>query len=552
MRRLIGLVGPCLVLTLLLSGLATADDKPAPKQDKQAAAKKEEPKQEKAKPAAETKSPKKSEEKKGDEAAPAKKAEEAKPAEKESPETSKPAEEKKPEPKTITVEPELMKIDVSLEGTFESGKMAEVILRPETWSSFKVLEAVEHGQEVRRGEVLVEFDPKSIDEAIADAKTNARLEELSLEQTEAEVKTLERSTPLNIAQAEREKEYNDEDIARYFEVDKPLTLKSLKENLEYAKDSLEYQQEELRQLEQMYNEDELTEETEEIVLRRQRDAVRRAEFSYEIARNRYERDMNVYLPRDETMLKHADRMMNLAFERTMATLPSQLTRAKLDLEKQKVSQERNAEKFEKLQADRELMTLKSPIDGIVYFGRCVLGKWSGASSLVDKLRPGGSISPGTAIMTIVQPRPILLRVTVPEKELHWITPGLRGTVTPTGYPDVKASVIVSQVDAIPSAAGSFMAVLRVTLDEKGTSLMPGMKGEATLTPYLNKNALLVPESAISSDELEPDRKYVHLLARGGAIKKRSVTLGNRSDDKVEITRGVKVGDKVLVEAPEKD
>ena len=197
------------------------------------------------------------------------------------PEKSPPA-----KPATHTVKQEPLKIEVSLKGVFEAQSTTEMVLRPEAWTTLKVLEAVEHGARVKRGDVLVKLDLKAIDEAIADQRTKQRLGEVALKQAEEGLRVLEATTPLDLTAAERAGRIAEEDLARHLEVDRPMNEKSARTMLESAEHSLEYAREELRQLEKMYNADDLTEETEEIILKRQRYAVKRAEFSLELAKIR--------------------------------------------------------------------------------------------------------------------------------------------------------------------------------------------------------------------------------------------------------------------------
>jgi len=78
----------------------------------------------------------------------------AKPAESE-----KPAEpEKRPAAATTPakhkVGRQLIKIEKSYTVTFQPREAAEIRLDTKTWSTFRVLEAVEHGREVRKGDIL--------------------------------------------------------------------------------------------------------------------------------------------------------------------------------------------------------------------------------------------------------------------------------------------------------------------------------------------------------------------------------------------------------------
>lgn len=460
------------------------------------------------------------------------------------PEKSPPA-----KPATHTVKHQPLKIEVGLKGVFEAESMTEMVLRPDAWSTLKVLEAVEHGTRVQRGDVLVKLDLKAIDEAIADARTGRCLGELALEQAEESLRLLEATTPLDLIAAERAGRIAEEDLARFLEVDRPMSEKSVRFMLEGAQNSLDYAREELRQLEKMYNADDLTEETEEIILTRQRNAVKRAEFSLESAKIRCRQALETGLPREEETIKDATLRQQLAREKAQAALPAALGKAKLEFEKLKVEQARGQEKLEKLLADRAAMAVTAPAGGIVYYGRCVRGKWTSAASVAEKLRRGGSILANEVFMTIVKPRPMVLRATVPEKDLHWIRPGLKGTAQPTALPDVRLGAAVAEVDPIPSSAGSFEARIEVSLNKQAEALVPGMECSVKLVPYFNKEALTVPATALGTDPLDDQKHYVVRVVKAGKQKKQRVVTGKKTDDRVEILKGLSEGDQVLREYP---
>jgi HlyD family secretion protein len=518
MRHLSYFVASLLLLSIAAPSVWAAEEPAKKPVKKPAAEKKAEPEkkveaEKKAEPAKEE-AEKKAEPAKPAEPKPAAKPE-AKPAE------SKPAAKPEPaKPATHTVKTDTLKIDLELDGVFVAQTMTPVELRPEGWTSFKVVEAVQHGEQVEKGDVLIEFETDKIDQAIADQETAQELAELSLTQAELALKLLETTTPIDLKMVERQKRMNAEDLKRFLEIDIELTKRSAKNSLESSEQSLEYQLEELKQLEKMYNADDLTEETEEIILKRQRHAVARAKFYLELAKNRYDENMNVYLPRDkESMLVSAE-LAELANDRSKATLPISLEREQIGLEKLKVAQKRDLEKFGKLKKDRDLMTITAPASGIVYFGKCVRGKWSGASTVADKLRPGATASTGT-LMTIVSPRPLLVRATVAEKDLHWVNKGMRGTVKPTAIPDGRATATIS----------------------------PGMKCKVKVVPYLKKRTLVIPTKAMKTDELDDTRHYVQLVNDDGRAVKQAVTIGKKKGETVEILDGLAKGDKILAEYP---
>ena len=530
--------------------LALAVQSPAAEQDKKKPASGAE------KPAAEAK---KTETEPAKKAAPKK--EEAKPEEK-----AKPAEQKKPAspakgsapaaakpaasgPATHTVKAEPFRVEISLDGTFVAQKMTEIVVKPDTWSTFKVEEAVKHGETVSRGDVLVKFDPKAIDEAVADGKTSQRLAEISLKQAEASLKMLEATTPMDVAMAERAKKMADEDRARYFKIEREMDKKSAEFSLKRAQQYLDNDLEELKQLEKMYAADDLTEETEEIVLKRQRAAVEQSKFYLEQAKLRYDETLQIRMPRSEESMKYSDQLLELATQQAKFSLPLSLEQQQLELEKAKVLRERSAEKFKKLLADQKLMTIESPVDGVVYYGKCVNGKWATGAAADAKLKVGKMVTANDPFMTIVGTRPMVVRAAVAEKDLQWIKSGLRGTARPAAYADLRAPVTVSEINGIPAADGTFAATLRVSLDADAEGLMPGMTCKVKLVPYQKTRTLTVPPTALKTDEIDDTKHYVQLVGDDAKPKKQPVTVGKRTAAKVEILDGLVAGDKVLKEYP---
>jgi len=474
-----------------------------------------------------------------------------KPAETPKGDAKKPEAEKNPvaEPPTYTVKKVPLRIRLTLRGTFEAQATSPIAVRLKEWKSLKVLKAVAHGTRVKKGELLVQFDTEDIERAIADLRTDQQLATLQLKQSEASLRFLEASTPMQLAAAERSKRIADEDLVRFLGTDRPLTEKAEDFMLKMSQNALQYEEEELRQLEKMYKADDLTEETEEIILKRQRDTVDRARFSAEIAKVLHQQAMKVQLPREEEGRKQMSRREGLDLERAQATLPVALEQQKLELEKLKVHQSRSQERLKKLLADRDAMKVVAPADGVVYYGRFVRGDWNGASAAADDLHPGGDVTSGQIFMTVVQTRPMMLRATVSERDLHWMRPGLAGTLEATGYPDLKLSATLSKVDAFPAIGGKFETLFTVNLDKSAEVLVPEMTGTIKLVPYLNKEALAIPSSALFTEELDDQQQYVYVAPKEGKPQKQPVTAGKKSDDRVEIVKGLAVGDRILLEKP---
>jgi multidrug resistance efflux pump len=450
-------------------------------------------------------------------------------------------------PDTVKVKKQRFKIDVTLDGIFEAQHMTEVVLRSKEWSDFEVLSAVEHGTRVNPGDVLATLDTEKIDKTIGDLCHDQVVSRLALQEAESLLVALRATVPLDLAATQRSQRIADEDLSYFLNVDRPLSQRIVDFNVKLSENNLAYEKEELRQLEKMYKADDLVEETEEIILKRTRDTVERAKFMVELMKSERDNFLKMRLPRVEETVKTAAQRQALDTQKTKATLPLASRRAELALEKLKVEAARSEEKLKRLMTDRAAMIVKAPVGGVVYYGRYSRGKWGGLETIADKLRRGGRLTADDVFMTIVETRPLLVRTLVSEKQLQFVTAGLKAIVRPTSYPDLKLAAIVQSVGRFPLGSKEFDARLTVATDEAAAAVVPGMTCDVKLIAYQKPDALVVPVSTVGSDDNEPQKQYVSLVGKDGKTTRREVTAGKRNDKQIEILGGLVAGDEILEE-----
>jgi multidrug efflux pump subunit AcrA (membrane-fusion protein) len=300
----------------------------------------------------------------------------------------------------------------------------------------------------------------------------------------------------------------------------------------------------------MYKADDLTEETEEIVLKRQRDAVERQTFSVELVKIDHERTMTVDLPRRDETTREAAQRQALALDKTKATLPLTLSKMRLDVEKLKYDLAKGADRLKKLRGDREMMAMKSPADGILYWGKCARGNWPRPDNIEQAIGHGGALKTNEVLMTIVKPRPICVRASIAERDLEYLRPGVDGQAVPTAYPDLKLPARLDRVTSVPASAESFDAKITLRVEKEAAAVVPGMACRVKLVPYAKKDAITMPPAAVFTDEEDEDRPYVYVSKKDAKPEKRPVAVGKKTDKAVEITEGLKEGDVVLLEKPE--
>jgi multidrug efflux pump subunit AcrA (membrane-fusion protein) len=361
----------------------------------------------------------------------------------------------------------------------------------------------------------------------------------------AELINLESTTPSTLESAERGRRRADEDYSYFASVDRAEREKAIELSVKSAEERLANAQEELDQLLKMYKADDLTEETEEIILKRQKFSVESSEYFLENAKRNAKRGLEVTIPREGENLKSQKQEQELAWELSRVTLPRGFEQKRLTVDKLETEQTESEEKLADLKSDRNLLVVRAPRSGFVYYGDNEFGKWSTGAALVKKLVPSGKLAPREVFMTIVDPDDLVIKAVVPENKLARLETGIRGEASPVSNPDVKLPVKLEELSYIALPSGGFLATL--SMKKRGRDrIMPGMSCNVVFGDIEKEDILIVPKTAVFKDA---GNSFVYMDSEESSPEKREVETGEQDDRMIEIKRGLKSGDKILLKKP---
>ncbi len=451
-------------------------------------------------------------------------------------------EDAKPEPETHTVRSKPVQVKVTLSGTFQSTKTAPVQLETEEWKELIVVEAIAHGESVRRDEVLVRCETDRIDREIHRLEAQVARSQISLEEKKLETRTLEKLAPLEVADLRLQKRHSEEDLRRFERAARPFAEQEARFQVKRADNYLAYQKEELRQLEKMYQADDLTEETEEIIVRRQRDAVNDAMFGVEKMRVLQDKQLESTLPRRQIQLEALLTKQSIALEKAEVALPARLEKTRLEVAALARDHSELEQKLERLRGDREALVVRAPMDGVVYYGK-MNPDWSLANVARAKLIPGGRLDVRSVFMTVVATSPLRVHAKVDEKDLRDVRPGHAVRVVPAARPEQRIRSRVGEVSTLPLSPGEFVATVDVPHDAEADGLMPGMTCAVHVTAYTNPSAVTIPSAYLFNDPLDGEERFVYVKAAEGRVR-RSVKAGRQFEKETEILSGLEAGDEI--------
>jgi cobalt-zinc-cadmium efflux system membrane fusion protein len=173
-----------------------------------------------------------------------------------------------------------------------------------------------------------------------------------------------------------------------------------------------------------------------------------------------------------------------------------------------------------------VFSLTSPIDGIVVERNATIGATVGADANLFK---------------IIDLSSVWLDANVFEKDLERVKLGQEVKVKVTAFPSSSFSGRVILVSSVVDPDTRTVKV-RTEVPNRDGRLKPDMFANVEIITDLNRAAISVPQSAV----LDDGGKSVVFVADGSGYKKRQVTAGIISNDRVEIVDGLNAGDKVVV------
>ncbi len=444
------------------------------------------------------------------------------------------------------------RVNVKLKGMVFPTTQHERVLRPKAWSDFVVDKTVDHGTQVTPDQKLVEFDREKINGQIADLTTQIKQDALALDAARDGLDHTAKSNALALATAERAFKLATEDLDRLRKVFRPSDERRAKHKIKDLQNTLAYEQEELKQLEKMYTEDEATEETEEIILRRQRDWVNKIKFILKESNIQTENTLKVVLPRMEKAQEVLLAKAKLGLDKLKLDLPRQLKAKKISLQQLELKTDNARARLLKLRQDAEMMVVKAPAAGVVYYGNFAKGKW--LTSEADRSLVRGSRVRGHQVfMTIVSLKTNRVVVSIPEANLKLLKPGQKARVTANRDNSLVLWGRIISISRIPTSPGNFTAKIDCELKTEDSRFVPGIGCKVEITPYNQKKAVTVTKSCVFIDEADSDKNYVWRWdARAKKATKSYVKVGQSSATQTEITQGLKAGDEVLRKAPKND
>jgi membrane fusion protein (multidrug efflux system) len=161
---------------------------------------------------------------------------------------------------------------------------------------------------------------------------------------------------------------------------------------------------------------------------------------------------------------------------------------------------------------------------------------------IRQVSPGTLVQPGTAIANLDDISRVYVDFPVPEAQLANLEPGQLLQAASAAYPkrvfEGTVATIDSRIDDVTRAV-----TVRGEFPNPDRALRPGMLLQVQLARG-ERQALVVPEIAIVQ---VAQTSSVYRVKPDGSVEQVDVQLGGRNAGRVEITRGLRAGDRIVID-----
>jgi len=227
--------------------------------------------------------------------------------------------------------------------------------------------------------------------------------------------------------------------------------------------------------------------------------------------------------------KNMERMERLKKENAVSDQQYEKARLGYEAAEAQLQQARSALNLAQHSLDVSLM--KAPFSGVVASRNAEVG---------DVINPMmGGFSPASGVLTLMDFSRIKIAIDVSQQDFVRIKKGQAVYLKVTAIPDRVFEGYVSLVNLTADPMTKKFKV-EATIDNSDLVLRPNTFGEITLEVSTHEDALAIPQKAVL------ENKYI-FVAQGDVAQRREVSLGLQNSELVEVTRGLKEGDLVIVE-----
>ena len=423
-----------------------------------------------------------------------------------------------------------LQISVSETGTIKP--RSRVVVRNELESSATITFLVDEGAVVKKGDLLVTFDPTELEDELINQEINLQNAEASYISAEEKLAVAKNQADSDKEQAQLTLEFAEMDLEKYINKEYPNQLSETEESVDLAKEEEKRAQQTLKSSEELFEEEYISKtelEADQLALKQKTSRVTIAENDLQL--------LTEYTHKRKTAELESDvRQAKMALERTERKARADITQAQADLKAKEAQYKRQKDRYERLKDQLSKTKLYAPEDGMVIYQTSMDDRrWRDNS---EPLEVGQEIRGREEIIYLPTAETTKADIEIHETAMKKVSINQEVVIKVDAIPDVVFHGYLAKISPLPNRdwlnPDSNKYPCEIYIDENEYDLKNGMNCRCEILIDQLTNVVFVPLQAV----IQIGKEHFVEVKEGNKFVKRKVELGLDDNKWIHIVSGL--------------
>lgn len=417
----------------------------------------------------------------------------------------------------------------------------EVIVRCELEGTSRIIKIVPEGTTVAKGELLVELDSSDLRDRLIQQEVVCEGSQFSYDQAALDLAIQKSIFESNVKDAELRLTFAESDLEKYQEGDWPQQTNTLASKIVIVTEELQRAQDRHDWTKKLFERNFATKTD----LAADTLAVTRSQIALDQAREEMRLSIKYDYPKRMLLLQSNRDNAKKELERVKQRGEAAIAQYEANLISRKRSLDLQNEKLAKLKEQLELTKIFAPQDGLVVYP--FAERWNSSSQIEE----GATIRQRQEIIKLPDISQMLVDLKVHESFVNLIKPGLAANITIDSLPDSHFKGAVRKVAPLPDTQSRYtnpnlkVYSTEVLIKDQLPSMKPGVSARAEIVITNLDDVITVPIQAVTTLK---GQQVCYLENNPNPIP-TPVEVGMFNDKFIEIRKGLRGGDRVLLSPP---
>lgn len=420
-----------------------------------------------------------------------------------------------------------------------------LILKNELEGRTSIISLVPEGKYVTKGEVLVELDASTLEDALIDQEIAVQNAEAAFIDANETLAVAENQAQADIELAKLTLKFAEQDLEQYLDGQYPKDVNTARNEITLREEELQRAEDTLGWSERLFKEKYLSNTD----LQADKLAVTRSKNALDLAKEELRMLMEYTHQRNIDQFTSDYHQAEMALERTLRKAKADVIQAKADLKAKELEFMRQQDKLTKIRDQLDKATIISPVEGTVIYATSA--RRSGYRDNREPLNEGVEVFERQELIYLPTAQSTMAEVDIHEASLEKVRVGLPAIVTVEALAGRTFLGKLGRIAPLPDPASMWMNPdlkvyeSEVYLEGNTPDLRAGMSCKVEIIVKQYEDVVYIPVWAVIRIADQPTVYVVH----AGSIEQREVQIGLDNHRMVHVISGIEEGEVVLLNPP---